>query len=340
MATCEVMGGFIENNKCIFRELYIVNAGFECEKSPLFGKRTERLMSNEESLSTLGIRHVHDAVNYPLCEVPLGNILNIHWRRRDLMENRASYRVQARIYWREFWANASEEEKEQNRISVREAQNRLYARMTPDEKKKYLAEQKEIQKERYASMSPEEKKIYLADMRERNEERRSSMSPEEKKQYLTYLKNWRESRTEEEIEEDLATHKARWTQFYNSLTPEEKEGYLAEKRKHRKKWYDSMSPEEKKLRHMISYAKVKFPPEQHGGCFMATRWMQKKIPEMKEHSFQIGNMTHCIGVLPDGRIVDTQIYQMGFIRELPAGIAKRSIFTKEEYKKIFPESNL
>lgn len=94
------------------------------------------------------------------------------------------------------------------------------------------------------------------------------------------------------------------------------------------------------LNTIITQAEKKFPKEQHGGCFIATRWMREKIPEMKEHSFQIGGMTHCIGILPDGCVVDTQLHQIGFVRKLPDGMQKRSIFTKEEYKKMFPEADL
>ena len=102
--------------------------------------------------------------------------------------------------------------------------------------------------------------------------------------------------------------------------------------------------QENDLKYVVDQAKKKFPPEKHGGCYVATRWIKEKIPEMKEHTFQIENMTHCIGILPDGRVVDTQLHQILFIRKLPLLedliLHNRSIFTKEEYKKLFPESNL
>jgi hypothetical protein len=106
------------------------------------------------------------------------------------------------------------------------------------------------------------------------------------------------------------------------------------------KWEEDFWKGNKNLKDIITKAKTKFPQEQHGGCFVATRWIKERVPEMKEHTFEVSGMTHCVGILPKGYVVDTQLYQLGFVRNLPEGISKRSIFTREEYKKIFPESNL
>lgn len=95
------------------------------------------------------------------------------------------------------------------------------------------------------------------------------------------------------------------------------------------------------MKQHLERAYERYPPEQHGGCFMATRWLERKIRGFKEEvsSIDVGNgnpITHCYGVLEDGRIVDTQIFQFALFLPIPRSAVKKGIFTREEHEKLLP----
>lgn len=95
--------------------------------------------------------------------------------------------------------------------------------------------------------------------------------------------------------------------------------------------------------HTIMEAIRKFPPAQAGGCFQATRFICSKHKELTEKTVSIrkkdGVITHCIAVMPDGRIIDTQHFQFGLIIDLDSKFENRYIFTQEEHEKYLPRGD-
>ncbi len=100
---------------------------------------------------------------------------------------------------------------------------------------------------------------------------------------------------------------------------------------------------ETKLKQVVHQAFKKFPPNITGGCFLATRWIKEKLPEVTEKvitiRYKTGTLEHCIGILPDERIIDTQIFQIAILLPIPKKFVHQGIFTKKEYEKLIPEWN-
>jgi len=101
-----------------------------------------------------------------------------------------------------------------------------------------------------------------------------------------------------------------------------------------------MLDRETKLRAAVKTAFRKFPPEQHGGCFVATRWLVKELPWLRERVIEVDTgrqpMRHCVAVTPDGRIVDTQLWQFGLVMPIPIERVRQGIYTEEEHEAILP----
>jgi hypothetical protein len=78
----------------------------------------------------------------------------------------------------------------------------------------------------------------------------------------------------------------------------------------------------------------KHPPNIVGGCFVATRDLIKRRPELKEKVYKIKNIKHCVAITPDGRIIDTQYWQLNFILTMPDIEKNRYVFDKRDYETI------
>jgi len=260
IAVCEVLGGFVDNDKCIFWEIHLSKAQFDCEKPPLFGEITHRFMTNEESLQTLGVKHKVGKANYTVCVVPIDNLMNISYKSRDILANNASYRVQQRIERRKFWATASEEEKEAERkkqrdwydllsvgkkqeLAIRKAEQMKQSLLSlpSEEKEERLAKMSERSKEWYDSLSRKEKEEYNARKSESARKRRALWSPEERAEHLAKAKQYNKIYYSEKREEILSKNK----EWYDSLSRKEKK----QRNAYQRKLYALMPPEKKELLH-------------------------------------------------------------------------------------------
>jgi len=102
---------------------------------------------------------------------------------------------------------------------------------------------------------------------------------------------------------------------------------------------------DKDMKECLNRAFRKYPPEQNGGCFQATRWILKNCSKhfpggLKEARLKIrnkcGDVTHCVAVDDKGNIIDTQYQQFGLILpNIPFG-SRKCVFTKEEHEKMLP----
>jgi len=277
IAVCEVLGGFVDNDKCIFWEIHLSKAQFDCEKPPLFGEITHRFMTNEESLQTLGVKHKVGKANYTVCVVPIDNLMNISYKSRDILANNASYRVQQRIERRKFWATASEEEKEAERkkqrdwydllsvgkkqeLAIRKAEQMKQSLLSlpSEEKEERIIKKIKRDKERYDSLSSEEKEERLAKMSERSKEWYDSLSRKEKEEYNARKSESARKRRALWSPEERAEHLAKAKQYNKIYYSEKREEILSKN----KEWYDSLSRKEKKQRNAYQrklYALM--PPE-------------------------------------------------------------------------------
>lgn len=87
----------------------------------------------------------------------------------------------------------------------------------------------------------------------------------------------------------------------------------------------------------IERLKSEYPPEKIGGCFLATRDLINKNPELKEKIYTIKNLYHCVALTPDNKIIDTQIQQFCLLGTVPRKLLENNIFEKEEYEKLIGE---
>ena len=94
----------------------------------------------------------------------------------------------------------------------------------------------------------------------------------------------------------------------------------------------------KKYSKTLSKVFEKCPPEKYGGCMIATRMLIEEHPELKEKIYHLGTIKHSVGELPDGRIIDTQLFQIGLIRDLK-GKEHKIVFEKEEFDTLMKDGS-
>ena len=85
----------------------------------------------------------------------------------------------------------------------------------------------------------------------------------------------------------------------------------------------------------------KYPPEQHGGCFLATDYLLTLMPGLKREVATIyppgkQPMRHCYAVTQQDNIIDTQVWQFGLVMPLPDSALNRHVFTREEHEALLP----
>lgn len=90
----------------------------------------------------------------------------------------------------------------------------------------------------------------------------------------------------------------------------------------------------------IMVALSKFNPNFYGGCFLATRWLCEKHPELREKIIKIktkhGDVRHCIAITPENKIIDTQHLQFSLLMELDTKYKKTFTFTQAEHEAYLP----
>lgn len=118
---CSLIGGFEEGNKCILRSMYLKPIKKNCEE---LGNKIFRRMSNDESMSKLGIMGYANFTIWKLCSIPFENFDKLREKDRNILQNLANLRINNREYWRSLSPKVKKE----------------YVKKTKDAHKKYAKE--------------------------------------------------------------------------------------------------------------------------------------------------------------------------------------------------------
>ncbi len=166
-AKCELIGGFIEDGRCLVRDIYIKNIT-KCGEFPFNGEYVHRHFTEDESMKKMGIHSKKGAetTRWYMCSFPVENILRLSEHAFKPLRNKAINRVNSRSDYRKLTDEGKDEKAEYMKKYYEEHKDELaeymkkYHQEHKDEKRKYYEEHKDEKAEYYQGHKDEKRKYY------------------------------------------------------------------------------------------------------------------------------------------------------------------------------------